>query len=65
MKIMETLILVMILWCLYVVFVWGPVALYAEAKCLEQGYPEYKVTVGLEKYCLNLDGTITVAVDKL
>lgn len=45
-----------------VVFV--PVQMYTQAECLRNGYPKYAVTVGLERYCMNLQGTITVRVDK-
>lgn len=48
----------------YAIFIYTPVALYAEAKCLTKGYPESRVSVGLEQYCMTLDGTITVKVDK-
>ena len=51
--------------CAYTLLVWAPVYLYSEAKCLEKGYPKTKVSVGLGRYCLNLDGTVTVKVDKL
>lgn len=48
----------------YTVFVWTPVSLYYEAKCFEKGYPESRVSVGLSGYCMNLDGSVTVKVDK-
>lgn len=50
---------------IYMVFVFTPVNIYAESQCLAKGYPEYRVSVGLEIYCLNLDGSVTVNVDKL
>lgn len=47
-------------WCFgYLFFVVIPVTLYAEADCLKKGYPEARVTIGLERYCLNLDGLVT------
>lgn len=49
---------------LYTMFIYIPVSVYAEAECLRKGYPEYRVSVGLERYCMNLDGSITVTVDK-
>ena len=49
----------------YTFFVWVPVYLYAEAKCLEKGYPKQRVSVGLSIYCINLEGSVTVNVDKL
>jgi hypothetical protein len=55
---------IMVLAVLYCMLIWLPVNLYAEAKCLEQGYPESRVSVGLEQYCMTLDGSVTVRVDK-
>lgn len=49
---------------IYVLLVFSPVSLYTEAECLREGYPEYRVSVGLERYCMNLDGSVTVRVDK-
>lgn len=49
----------------YFAFIWTPVSVYAEAKCLEKGYPESRVTIGLSVYCMTLDGAVTVNVDKL
>jgi len=48
----------------YTFFIWTPVSIYTEAECLREGYPEHRVSVGLERYCMTLDGTITVRVDK-
>ena len=45
------------------VFIYAPVRLYTEAECLAKGYPKYAVSVGLERYCVNLDGSVTVKVD--
>lgn len=41
------------------------VRLITEAECLEKGYPEAKVTYKYDRYCTNLDGTVTFKVDKL
>ena len=49
---------------LFAIFVYQPVSLYAEAECLRLGYPKAKVSVGLERYCITLDGAVTVRVDK-
>lgn len=49
----------------YVLFVVMPVALYTHAECLRNGYPKHAVSVDLQRYCMNLDGTVTVKVDKL
>lgn len=45
-------------------FIYLPVVLYTEAECLRKGYPEARVSIGLERYCMNLNGSITVQVDK-
>ena len=55
-------IFVIVLWVLVVM---TPVMMYTEAECLRNGYPKYSVSVGLERYCMNLDGTVTVKVDKV
>ena len=49
---------------LYIVVIALPVMLYTEAECLRNGYPKYSVSIGLERYCMNLQGTVTVRVDK-
>ena len=50
---------------IYAVFFIVPVLMYTEAECLRNGYPKSSVTVGLERYCMNLQGTVTVRVDKV
>ena len=45
-------------------FVYLPVGFYTDAECLRQGYPKSHVTIGLERYCSNLDGTVTIRVYK-
>lgn len=50
---------------LYMLLFWLPVSLYAGSQCLERGYPKSEVSIGLEQYCMNLQGTVTVSVDKL
>lgn len=42
-----------------------PFTLHTQAQCLESGYPEARVTWKLDRYCMNLDGTVTVKVDKI
>lgn len=51
------------LFSLYAMFVYTPVSIYTEAECLRKGYPKHAVSVGLERYCMNLDGSVTVKVD--
>ena len=48
----------------YLIFFYVPVSLYTEARCLKSGYPESRVSIGLERYCMTLDGVVTVKVDK-
>lgn len=42
----------------------GPLYLFvyatAEADCLAKGYPKAAVTWNLHRYCMNLEGTVTV-----
>lgn len=49
----------------YLMFVLLPVSAYTGVECLEQGYPKYTVDILLNRYCMNLEGTVTVSVDKL
>lgn len=56
---------IIVMFLLYFMFVWLPVVLYTETQCLSKGYPEYKVAINLDSYCLTLDGAITVKVDKI
>lgn len=49
----------------FMLFVALPVTLSTEARCLEQGYPKSAVTWNLKSYCMNLEGSVTVAVDQL
>lgn len=48
---------------LYAIFALVPVSMYTDAECLRQGYPKSSVTIGLERYCMTLDGSVTVRVD--
>ena len=36
-----------------------------EKACLEAGYPRTSTTWDLQGYCMNLEGSVTVTVDKL
>lgn len=36
----------------------------ADRTCLEKGFPKYIVTYNLDTYCLNLDGSVTVKVER-
>lgn len=49
---------------LYTLFILMPVSMWAEAKCLRNGYPKTAVTINLEAYCMNLNGSVTVRVEK-
>ena len=54
-----------ILFLLFTLFVVMPVSLATNAECLRNGYPKSEVTIGLERYCMNLNGTVTVKVEKI
>ena len=53
-----------VLFSIYMVFVILPVIMYTDAQCLRQGMPKAHVTIGLERYCSTLDGSVTVKVTK-
>lgn len=55
----------LLLFLLWMLFVMLPVALVADAKCLERGYPKSSVTWNFKRYCMNLEGTVTVTVDSI
>lgn len=63
-KLLLALFVPVVAFMFYVVFVIGPVSMYAKAECLRLGYPNFSVTVGLERYCINMEGAVTVRVDK-
>ena len=50
---------------LYLIFIWFPVHLSAEGKCLAKGYPETSTAITLKSYCMNLDGAVTGKVVEL
>lgn len=56
---------IMGLFILALLFVMLPATLSAEAACFEKGYPKAEVTWNLKRYCINLQGTVTVDVAKL
>ena len=53
---------VLVVWLL---FVMAPVAMYADMKCAEAGYPKSKITINLKSYCMTLDGAVTVKMEQL
>jgi len=53
------------LFVLFVLLVVVPVRAYTEAKCLEAGYPKAYVTYNFKRYCSNLQGSVTVKVERL
>jgi len=42
-----------------------PATLNAEIKCARKGYPRAVVLFNLDTYCMNLDGSVTVKMEKL
>lgn len=64
-NIMAVVFIVLGICLAYLMFALVPMALYADAKCLRNGYPKSQVTIGLEMYCTTLDGAVTVKVEKI
>ena len=63
--VIKSVVIGTITFILYIVLVGGPTYLSAEAECLRKGYPKAAISIGMERYCMNLDGSITVKVEKL
>jgi hypothetical protein len=55
----------LVLLFLVVMFVYMPRSLYVDSECLERGYPRSSVDWKLRGYCMNLQGSVTVAVDRV
>ena len=55
----------LLLTALLAIFVYGPVSIIAESKCLQRGYPKAAVDFRLNEYCMNMEGTVTVRVDQI
>jgi hypothetical protein len=53
------------IFCLYMLFVYVPVALSAEIDCLEMGFPETRTTITLKSYCVNMEGVVRSVVKPL
>jgi len=64
-KILGWSVAIFVVAVLAAVIVYVPVNLAAGAKCLQGGYPKYAVTWNLKRYCMTLDGAVTVKVDEL
>ncbi len=56
---------VMFLGSIVVVFIYGPRSLSVDRQCLQSGYPHSKIDYHLDGYCMNLEGTVTVKVEKV
>lgn len=64
-RVIWSLAIALVLYALYTLLVLTPMSLYHEAKCLEAGYPESQVTMGLSVYCIGIDGAVIDRVHKL
>lgn len=40
-----------------------PFGMHTKAECLSAGYPKAKVSIWLERYCVNLDGDVFRLID--
>jgi hypothetical protein len=63
-KVIIGIVSVVGVFAVYLMFVLVPVVMYTDAECLKAGYPKSHVTIGLERYCSNLTGAVTIRVDK-
>lgn len=45
---------------LYAIFVWLPINIWAETKCLRYGWSGTRVTVGLQCYCVREEGAYDI-----
>lgn len=61
----EAVIVVVAVAVIYAMLVILPMRQYANAECLREGYPVARVTIGLERYCLNMDGDVVIKVKKM
>ena len=48
----------------YLALVLIPITFYTEVDCLQQGYPEHRVTIDLDRYCIGLEGAVVPVVIK-
>ena len=55
----------LIAFMLYALFILMPVSALADAECKAKGYPKAEVTYNLRRYCMNLDGSVTVKLEEL
>ncbi len=58
-----TVLGLLVLFAMWLMFVWLPISAVNQADCLRAGYPESRVTFNFERYCLTLDGAVTVKVE--
>lgn len=63
-KILIAILVPFLVMVAYIMLVMMPVLFYTDAECLRKGYPHSHVTIGLERYCSNFDGAVTVRVTK-
>jgi hypothetical protein len=58
-------IMVFIFTILIDTIIYLPASLYAEARCIEAGYPKGVITWNLNAYCISIDGSTRTEVNKL
>lgn len=61
----STAVVLLGLFVLYVLIVYAPVSMLTEDECLSKGYPNYRVSYDLDRYCMNLEGSVTIKVEEL
>ena len=65
MPILATFMAPLMLFLLYLMFYLVPMSFYGDVQCKAKGYPKADVTILGDIYCMNLDGSVTVKVDRL
>lgn len=63
-KLLNIVIAIFLLFVAYVMLIYMPIHVYTEISCIKQGFPDHKVTINLERYCITIEGATTAKVVK-
>lgn len=64
-RFIDLVLILMLALALVILVVFIPLVLIAESDCLDKGYPKAKVTIGLDAYCIGIDGDVKNRVLRL